>query len=124
MLGSVASHKALLDEGGAVGKRDKRPIKSEDLKRTTEEFITRFSDYLLAGNRLELLLADTKLRDVIVSWGILIDKFQLLSGQPTQIIGAQEHKKMDELGNALLAEMTRRQQAKALAAQTEITVSK
>lgn len=89
-----------------------RPLKAEDLKRNTEELLTRFQNFLIEGNRLETLLADSKLRDILVGWGILIDKFQLLSGQPTQIFGQSEHKSLDELSGALLKEVERRKQAK------------
>ena len=114
-LGGASSHQALLDNPKSLVptvKGGRRPLKADDLKRNTEELLQRFQSFLMEGNRLEMLLADSKLRDILVGWGILIDKFQLLSGQPTQIFGQSEHKSLDELSGALLKEVERRKQAK------------
>jgi hypothetical protein len=53
-------------------------------------------------------IADAKLRDKMVAFGILVDKLQLLSGQPTQRLDISDRRKMDELIIALLAEAKRR----------------
>jgi DNA-binding CsgD family transcriptional regulator len=49
-------------------------------------------------------IADAKLRDKMVAFGILVDKLQLLSGQPTQRLDISDRRKMDELVIAMVAE--------------------
>lgn len=58
--------------------------------------------------RLEQMLAESKLKDIGVMLGISTEKVLLLEGQPTQIIGHTEQKKLDELLPALLSEVKRR----------------
>jgi DNA-binding CsgD family transcriptional regulator len=53
-------------------------------------------------------IADAKLRDKMVAFGILVDKLQLLSGQPTQRLDISDRRKMDEVVILLLAEAKRR----------------
>ena len=65
-------------------------------------------DWLLEGERLEQMMAESRLKDVGVFAGIAMDKVLLLSGQPTQIVGQLEQKKMEELLPALLSEVKRR----------------
>lgn len=61
----------------------------------------RMMDWLNDGDRLETLMADTKLRDIGVMLGIATEKVLLLDGQPTQIIGQPQHQALDRLGLAL-----------------------
>lgn len=68
----------------------------------------RMMDYLHEGDRLETLMAETKLRDIGVMLGIATEKVLLLEGQPTSIVGQAEHKKLEELIPALLLEAKRR----------------
>lgn len=53
-------------------------------------------------------IADAKLRDRMVSFGILVDKHQLLSGQPTQRMDITDRRKMDEVVKLFMAEARRR----------------
>lgn len=61
----------------------------------------RMMDWLNEGDRLESLMAETKLRDIGVMLGIATEKVLLLDGQPTQIIGQPQHQALDRLGLAL-----------------------
>ena len=61
----------------------------------------RMMDWLNEGDRLETLMAETKLRDLGVMLGIATEKVLLLDGQPTQIIGQPQHQALDRLGLAL-----------------------
>ena len=58
-------------------------------------------DWLHQGNRLEDMMAETKLRDIGVMLGIATEKVLLLEGQPTQIISQPQHQAIDRLGVAL-----------------------
>lgn len=58
--------------------------------------------------RLELLLAKSRLTEVATFAGIGTDKVLLLDGQPTQIVGQAEQKKLEELLPALMNEVKRR----------------
>ncbi len=53
-------------------------------------------------------IADAKLRDKTIAFGILIDKLQLLSGQPTQRLDISDRRKMDELMIMMFKEAKRR----------------
>lgn len=68
----------------------------------------RMMDWLNDGDRLETLMADTKLRDIGVMLGIATEKVLLLDGSPTQIIGQAEQKKLEDLLPALMMEVKRR----------------
>ena len=80
----------------------------EELKAGVQRLSQRLMDYLLDGDRLERLMAETKLKDLGVLLGITTEKLLLLEGQPTTIIGQAEQKKMDEVLPALLQEIQRR----------------
>jgi hypothetical protein len=80
----------------------------DELKAGVQRLSQRLMDYLLDGDRLERLMAETKLKDLGVLLGITTEKLLLLEGQPTQIIGQAEQKKMDEILPALIDEMKRR----------------
>ena len=56
----------------------------------------------------DLTLGGASARDSAVIAGIAIDKSLLLKGEPTQIMGHEERKKLEELAPALLAEIKRR----------------
>ena len=96
----------------------------EKLKDIWDRIGAKWGEWILQEGRLEQLFAKSDLKALGIFGGIMTEKVLLLSGQPTQIVGVQEHKKMEELAPALLAEIERRKQLKALAGQTEITVSK
>ena len=53
-------------------------------------------------------IAKTGLRDKMVAMGILVEKHQLLKGQPTQILSIDRRQKMLELAKALQGELERR----------------
>ena len=61
----------------------------------------RMMDWLNEGQRLEDLMAETKLRDIGVMLGIATEKVLLLEGQPTQIISQPQHQALDRLNLAL-----------------------
>ena len=56
----------------------------------------------------DLAFASASLKELSISMGILIEKRQLLQGQPTQIMSHQEVKELDELIPALYEECKRR----------------
>jgi len=82
---------------------------SEPTKRYNRDYLKdrwqtlsgRMMDWLHQGNRLEDMMAETKLRDIGVMLGIATEKVLLLEGQPTQIISQPQHQAIDRLGVAL-----------------------
>jgi hypothetical protein len=80
----------------------------EYLKDNWNQLSGRIITWLTEGDRLEILLSESKIKDVGVFAGIALDKTLLLDGSPTQIIGHAEQKKLDELLPALLNEVKRR----------------
>jgi len=92
------------------------PNSSEPTKRYNRDYLKdrwqtlsgRMMDWLHQGNRLEDMMAETKLRDIGVMLGIATEKVLLLEGQPTSIIGQAESKKLEDLIPALLLEVKRR----------------
>lgn len=87
------------------------PIKnfSEPTKKYNKDYLKdrwqtlsgRMMDWLHQDNRLEEMMAETKLRDIGVMLGIATEKVLLLEGQPTQIISQPQHQAIDRLGVAL-----------------------
>src|SRR5574343_2068937 len=61
----------------------------------------RMMDWLHEGNRLEDMMAETKLRDMGVMLGIATEKVLLLEGQPSSIVSQPQHQAIDRLGVAL-----------------------
>ena len=53
-------------------------------------------------------LAFTSYKDITVAEAIYMDKLMALRGQPSIIVGHATHKRLDELGPALIAELTKR----------------
>lgn len=51
---------------------------------------------------------DASLRDKAVAFGILVEKRQLLSGEPTHLIGIQDRRHLGDLTKALMLEAQRR----------------
>lgn len=80
----------------------------EQLHTDTKHLTGRMMQWLQQGDRLEQLLAETKLKDVLIGLGILTDKMLLLDGQPTQIIGMAQQVKLDEVTKALATVMQQR----------------
>jgi len=56
----------------------------------------------------EYALSEAKFRDLTIGLGVLIDKKQLLSGEPTQILTIEERKNITELMPFLFKEAQRR----------------
>ena len=86
----------------------KRKYNKEELKTDVQYLSQRVTTWLLEGDRLERLMNESKLKDIMVTLGITTEKLLLLEGQPTQIISQQQHQKIDELLPALLTEIKRR----------------
>jgi len=86
----------------------KRKYNKDELKADVQWLSQRLVDYLKEGDRFERLLSETKAKDITVMMGILTDKMLVLEGQPTAIIGHEQHKKMDDLMPVLMQEMKRR----------------
>ena len=53
-------------------------------------------------------IADAKLRDKMIAFGILVDKLQLLRGEPTQRLDISDRRRMDELMVMMFKEAKRR----------------
>lgn len=53
-------------------------------------------------------MASASMKEKVLALGILIDKRQLLRGEPTAIMRVQDIRKLDEVGKLLQAEMERR----------------
>lgn len=100
----------LTGTGGSTYPRYNKDI----LKERWNTLSGRLMDYLLEKNpqtgldNLELLLRETKLKDIGILLGISTEKVLLMEGAPTSIIGHAEGKKLDELLPALLDEVKRR----------------
>ena len=97
----------------AQAMQQKKLMNLEDLKATTSGLLGRLTDWLAAtdenGNpRFEQMLAESKIKDVAVVFGILTEKFLLTQGQPTTIMAHQEYKSMDEMALAIEREIKRR----------------
>jgi hypothetical protein len=86
----------------------------EAMKAIWTELGTRWGNWILQGDRFEQMLEKASLKEQSVFGGITTEKILLLSGQPTQIFGHNEHQRMDDLAGALLKEVERRKQLKAL----------
>jgi|TARA_Y100000310_G_C20662701_1_gene805660 hypothetical protein len=79
-------------------------VKGADLTAMIEDRIWRILQFIDEG-----VMADAGLKELTVALGTLIDKRQLLSGEPTQIISVHERKDMGDLLGILLREAERRQ---------------
>ena len=86
----------------------RRKYNKEELKTDVQYLSQRVTTWLLEGDRLERLMNESKLKDIMITLGITTEKLLLLEGQPTQIISQQQHQKIDELLPALLTEIKRR----------------
>lgn len=89
------------------------PVLDEVKKVTTKSLLRKIDKALpLILDRMSDadLLQNITLRDAAVAAGVLIEKRQLLMGEPTQITSFEERKTIGELGPALLAEIKKRGQ--------------
>ena len=78
------------------------------LELDTRQLTGRLTRWLLEGDRLETLLAETKLRDVMIAVGIMTDKMLLMEGQPNANLGVPQQAKLDQVTAALAAVMQQR----------------
>jgi len=81
--------------------RTQRKYDKEFLKDRWSVLSGRMMEWLHEGDRLEQLMAQSKLRDIGIMLGIATEKVLLLEGQPTQIISQPQHQAIDRLGVAL-----------------------
>ena len=106
---SSVTNTTLIGTGGSIPRYSK-----EHLKERWHTLSGRLMDYLLEKNpktgldNLELLLRETKLKDIGILLGISTEKVLLMAGQPTSIVGHEERQKLDELLPALMNEIKRR----------------
>ena len=80
----------------------------KDLQLETAELTRRVTTWLLEGDRLERMLVETKLKDVMVTLGIATDKMLALEGQPLANVGTPQQAKLDQLSGALAAVLQQR----------------
>lgn len=80
-----------------------KAFKTQELVRMCEEKLGMISQYLD-----DKVMAEASARDLGLMAGVLIEKRQLLRGEPTQIISNDDRKKLHELLPALIAEGQRR----------------
>ena len=85
---------------------------TEEVKKVTTQSLLKLMDDALPGLLSKLsdkeLIDKSAMREIAMAAGILIDKRQLLRGEPTQILSLDQRQKMDDLAPALLGEMKRR----------------
>jgi len=86
----------------------KRKYTKDELKGDVQYLNQRVTTWLLEGDRLERLMEESKLKEVMVTLGIATEKLLLLEGQPTQIISTQQQQSLDQALPLLLLEMQRR----------------
>ena len=80
-----------------------RAIKTHDMIQKIDERIGHALTYID-----DYVMADANFRDLSMGVGILIEKRQLLKGEPTQIISVDERKTLNQLLPLLIQEATRR----------------
>ena len=85
-----------------------RDISKKTLQERVNRRLQQLADVLEKDQLFEEKVRDAKFKDIAIAEAILIDKWLLLNDQPTQIIGYEERKKLDELLPALTAELQRR----------------
>lgn len=73
----------------------------EALRDDWGNFSTRTMQWVLEGDRLETMLAETRLKDIAVVLGISTEKVLLMEGQPTQIIASHQQQQLDQVGKTL-----------------------
>ena len=88
-----------------------QPVVDEVKKVTTQSILSQIDEALpLALSRMsdEDLVKKASYRDLATGMGIMIDKRQLLRGEPTQILSLEKRQQMDALAPAIVAEIERR----------------
>lgn len=91
-------------------KAQHQPVARELKNLTTSKMIQQLNEKI--GMALEYMddfsFSNASLRDLTIGLGILIEKKQLLSGEPTQILSVEERKNINELLPYLIKETNRR----------------
>lgn len=82
-------------------------VTKESLQRRVTRRLNVLDRYLTDDKLLELL-AFSSLKEVGIYEGILLDKSQVLSGQPNVIIGSEDRQRIDEVLPKLMNELKRR----------------
>lgn len=92
-------------------------------KTTTKDMLARLDDLAvrILGSVDDVTILRSSLKDRMIAAGVVIDKRQLLSGQPTQILSIDERKSLNALVPALLREARRRGIAPIEATAVDIT---
>lgn len=83
-----------------------KEVKTEALEKLTANVAFSALESLHRTTEKEWDKTDPKVKAVVA--GILIDKRAILRGEPTAIVEVRDHRRLDEVGKALLAEMQRR----------------
>lgn len=87
------------------------PVLQEVEKVSTKTILKQMDDalpLLLAKMKDTDLINNSALREIAVAVGVLVEKRQLLRGEPTQIMTLEERKSIKELTPALISEMKKR----------------
>ncbi len=87
------------------------PVVAEVQKVSTKSILAQMDEalpLLLAKMKDTDLINNSALREIAVAVGVLVEKRQLLRGEPTQIMTLEERKSMKELTPALISEMEKR----------------
>jgi hypothetical protein len=87
------------------------PLEVDKLRQTdnisiiakTEHVIERLMDHMD-----DYAMGKASIRDLAVAFGIMVEKRQLLKGEPTQVISVEHREEMPEVMRALLKEAARR----------------
>ena len=87
-----------------------QPLAAAPRKTDNREIIARLEDIgiRILDSITDDVIAEAKLKDRMIAAGIVLDKRQLLSGLPTQILSLDERKSLKELVPMLFKEATRR----------------
>lgn len=83
--------------------QEMRSISTKQLQNTIDDRLSRILDYMD-----DYVIAEAPLRELAVAFGVLMEKRQLLRGEPTQIIDNTERQSIAELLQAANKEAERR----------------
>lgn len=87
-----------------------QPITGELRQHKTSEILAMIEDRVgrALGYLDDQVLSEAKAKDLAITLGILLEKRQLLRGEPTQILSVEERQGLNELLPRLIAEAKRR----------------
>ena len=86
---------------------ERKAVKTADLLRLIEERV-QWTLEVMDPELFARMAAGDKGKDLSIMLGVLMDKRQLLRGEPTHIIGIEERGKLNEVAGLFLNEMKRR----------------